>query len=106
MDGMARKCEKADVVMPDPPRAGCSPKFLRSLLTLAPGRIVYISCNPETLARDLATLVRGGYTVKRIQPFDMFPFTGHVECVVCLTKRKNGSREGYHHESKKQRARS
>ncbi len=86
MSGMARARERADVVMLDPPRAGCSGKFLQSLLTLAPRRIVYISCNPETLARDLATLVRGGYAVRRIQPVDMFPYTSHVESVVCLTK--------------------
>ena len=89
MSGMARARERADVVMLDPPRAGCSQKFLQSLLSLAPRRIVYISCNPETLARDLVTLVRGGYEVKKIQPFDMFPFTHHVESVVCLTRRTN-----------------
>lgn len=86
MSAMARAHERADVVMLDPPRAGCSQKFLQSLLTLAPRRIVYISCNPETLARDLHTLTRGGYAVKKIQPFDMFPYTNHVENVVCLTK--------------------
>ncbi len=77
--------EHFDVVITDPPRAGCSPAFLRSLLSLAPDRIVYVSCNPETLARDLYTLTKGGYKVRRIQPVDMFPFTGHVECVVMLT---------------------
>lgn len=86
MSAMARAREHADVVMLDPPRAGCSPKFLQSLLSLAPRRIVYISCNPETLARDLHTLTRGGYTVRRIRPFDLFPYTNHVETVVCLTK--------------------
>ena len=86
MQTMANERRHADVVMLDPPRAGCSHKFLQSLLTLAPSRIVYISCNPETQARDLATLVRGGYEVKKIQPVDMFPFTSHVECVVCLTR--------------------
>lgn len=86
MQGMAEAGERADVVMLDPPRAGCSQKFLRSLLTLAPRRIVYISCNPETQARDLLTLTRGGYAVKKIQPVDMFPFTSHVESVVCLTR--------------------
>ena len=87
MSEMARAREHADVVMLDPPRAGCSPKFLQSLLSLAPRRLVYISCNPETLARDLHTLIRGGYTVKQIQPFDMFPYTNHVESVVCLTRK-------------------
>lgn len=87
MNEMARRHERADVVMLDPPRAGCSQKFLTSLLTLAPRRMVYISCNPETLARDLHTLVRGGYEVKKIQPVDMFPYTSHVETVVSLKKR-------------------
>ena len=86
MQDMAMKRERADVVMLDPPRAGCSQKFLQSLLTLAPRRMVYISCNPETLARDLHTLTRGGYEVKKIQPVDMFPYTSHVECLVCLTR--------------------
>ena len=87
MTEMARRHERADVVMLDPPRAGCSQKFLNSLLTLAPHRMVYISCNPETLARDLHILTRGGYEVRKIQPVDMFPFTSHVETVVCLKKR-------------------
>ena len=87
MRDMAARGQSADVVITDPPRAGCSPQFLRSLLTLAPARIVYVSCNPETLARDLYTLTKGGYKVKKIQPVDMFPWTGHVESVVCLTRR-------------------
>ena len=86
MCDLAARGQGADVVVTDPPRAGCSPRFLRSLLTLAPKRIVYVSCNPETLARDLYTLVKGGYAVRKIQPVDMFPWTGHVECVVCLKR--------------------
>ena len=89
MHEMAKNREHADVVMLDPPRAGCSQKFLQALLTLAPRRIVYISCNPETLARDLHTLVRGGYNVNKIQPVDMFPYTSHVESLVCLTRQTN-----------------
>lgn len=87
MREMAQKGEKVDVVITDPPRAGCSMQFLRSLITLAPKRIVYISCNPETLARDLAILTRNGYKVKRMQGVDMFPHTSHVESVVCLTRK-------------------
>lgn len=87
MEACAERGEQVDVVLTDPPRAGCSPKFLRSLLALAPKRIVYISCNPETLARDLHTLTRGGYRAERIRPVDMFPFTNHVETVVCLTRK-------------------
>ena len=87
MEKCAARGEKIDVVITDPPRAGCSPKFLHSLMTLAPKRIVYVSCNPETLARDLHTLTtKGGYRVRKIQPVDMFPFTSHVESVVCLTR--------------------
>lgn len=78
--------EKYDVVIMDPPRAGASIDFLRSLVTLAPQKIVYISCNPETQARDLSFLTRKGYKVRRIQPVDMFPHTEHVETVALLTK--------------------
>lgn len=89
MDSVLKEGEKIDVVITDPPRAGCSPKFLKSLIALAPEKVVYISCNPETLARDLYTLRNGGYKVKKIQPVDMFPFTEHVECLVCLTRQTN-----------------
>jgi 23S rRNA (uracil1939-C5)-methyltransferase len=87
MQSLAEKGEKADVVITDPPRAGCSAKFLKSVINLAPKRIVYVSCNPETLSRDLFTLRKGGYKVKKIQPVDMFPFTEHVETVCLLSKR-------------------
>ncbi|MBQ8392899.1 MAG: 23S rRNA (uracil(1939)-C(5))-methyltransferase RlmD [Clostridia bacterium] len=87
MRDMASHREKADVVITDPPRAGCSMQFLRSLISLSPKRIVYISCNPETLARDLGTLVKNGYKVQKIQGVDMFPHTNHVESVVCLKRR-------------------
>ena len=83
---LARKKEKIDVVITDPPRAGCSMKFLKSLIELSPKRVVYISCNPETLARDLNVLVKSGYRVKKIQGVDMFPHTNHIECVVALTR--------------------
>ncbi len=83
--------EIPDVVVTDPPRAGCSRAFLQSLLALSPLRVVYVSCDPETLARDLYTLTRGGYRVRKIQPVDMFPFTGHIECV-CLLERPAGEK--------------
>ena len=83
----AENGEEFDVVIMDPPRAGASLEFLRSLVTLAPKKVVYISCNPETQARDLSFLTRKGYKVKRIQPVDMFPHTEHVETVVCLERR-------------------
>lgn len=85
---MASHKEKADVVFMDPPRAGSDKKFLDSLLRLKPKKIVYISCNPETLARDLKHLTGNGYSVRQIQPVDMFPSTGHIETVVLLSKLK------------------
>ncbi len=83
---LARQREQMDVVFMDPPRAGSDEAFLSSLVQLSPGRVVYISCNPETQARDLKYLKKKGYTVKKIQPVDMFPMTGHVETVVLLSK--------------------
>lgn len=84
---LARKKEKIDVIITDPPRAGCSVKFLKSLVELHPKKVVYISCSPETLERDLKFLVKFGYRVKKIQPVDMFPYTNHVENVVLLTSK-------------------
>ena len=78
---------RPDAVILDPPRAGCAEELL---LTLARDerlpKIVYISCNPDTLARDAAILVKEGYTMSDVYPFDLFPRTGHVESVVCLTR--------------------
>ena len=82
----ARKGDNFDVVIMDPPRAGASLEFLRCLVELAPQKIVYVSCNPETLARDLSFLTRKGYKVRRIQPVDMFPHTEHVETVALLVR--------------------
>ena len=84
---MASHKEKADVVFMDPPRAGSDKKFLDSLLRLKPKKIVYISCNPETLARDLKHLTGNGYSVRQIQPVDMFPSTGHIETVVLIQRK-------------------
>ena len=84
---------KADVVIVDPPRKGCDEKLLATILDMKPERIVYVSCNPSTLARDLRLLSgdseaeTGGYRVVTVQPVDMFPWTEHVECVVKLEKR-------------------
>lgn len=84
---MAQQDEHADVVFMDPPRAGSDEAFLASLQKLGPEKIVYISCNPETLARDLKILVKRGYEVKRAVPVDMFGWTGHVETVALLTRK-------------------
>jgi tRNA/tmRNA/rRNA uracil-C5-methylase (TrmA/RlmC/RlmD family) len=70
----------------DPPRKGCSPPFLAQLVAFAPRTIVYVSCNPETQVRDLVPLRAAGYHVARVQPFDMFPQTRHLECVATLTR--------------------
>ncbi len=83
----ARNGEHYDVVIMDPPRAGASLDFLKCLVTLSPKKVVYISCNPETQARDVAFLVKHGYRVKKVQPVDMFPHTDHVECVVSLVRK-------------------
>ena len=82
---MAEAGETVDVVLMDPPRAGSDERFLRALAKLAPTRVVYVSCNPETLTRDLAVLTQYGYRATAIQPVDMFPFTHHVETVVMLS---------------------
>ncbi len=71
----------ADVVVVDPPRAGCDKKVLETFAAMRPEKIIYVSCNPATLARDLKILDELGYRTKKIQPVDMFPFTSHVESV-------------------------
>ena len=88
MVGMAEANEKVDVVFMDPPRAGSDIPFLKSIATLKPKKVVYVSCNVETQARDLAFLCKNGYKVGRIQPVDMFPHTNHVECVVLLSRKE------------------
>jgi len=85
---LAKEKQKIDVVIMDPPRAGSDKAFLSSLVSLAPERVVYISCNPETQQRDLFFLVKNGYKVRKIQPVDMFPHTKHVETVVLMTKKQ------------------
>ena len=79
--------EHIDAAFIDPPRAGCTSSFLNSLAKLAPDRIIYISCNPETQARDLRVLGRLGYRAEICYPFDMFPHTNHTESVVSLSKK-------------------
>lgn len=83
---LAEENLKADVVIMDPPRAGSDINFLKSVVKLSPKKVVYVSCNPETLKRDLTYLSKNKYKVRRIQPVDMFPHTEHVECVVLMSK--------------------
>ena len=88
MVSMAEEGEKADVVFMDPPRSGSDEAFLSSVIRLSPKRIVYVSCGPDTLARDLKYLTRNGYQVRKMQPVDMFGFTEHCEMVVQLVKKR------------------
>ena len=85
---MAEKNEHADVVIMDPPRTGSDEAFLSSVVRLSPDRIVYVSCGPDTLARDLKYLTRHGYRAKECTPFDCFPMTGHIETVVLMSKER------------------
>ncbi|OHD17487.1 MAG: 23S rRNA (uracil-5-)-methyltransferase RumA [Spirochaetes bacterium GWD1_61_31] len=75
------------VAVVDPPRAGCDPALLAALLKLGPERLLYVSCDPATLARDLCLLTQGGYAVREVQPVDMFPQTSHIETLVKLERR-------------------
>ncbi|SFB15438.1 23S rRNA (uracil1939-C5)-methyltransferase [Lentibacillus halodurans] len=72
---------RPDVIVVDPPRKGCDEELLKAMIDMEPKRIVYVSCNPSTLARDLGILEDGGYATQEVQPVDMFPQTHHVECV-------------------------
>lgn len=77
---------KADVIVVDSPRKGCDEKLLETIINMAPKRMVYVSCNPATLARDLKYMVSNGYEVKEVQPVDQFPQTVHIESVVLVSR--------------------
>ena len=79
---------KPDCIIMDPPRTGSTPRFIDAVAKLKPSRVVYISCGPESLARDLDIFSKKGYVVRKIQPVDMFPYTEHVETVVLITRRE------------------
>ncbi|WP_138496474.1 23S rRNA (uracil(1939)-C(5))-methyltransferase RlmD [Paenibacillus pinistramenti] len=79
---------EADVIVVDPPRKGCDPRLLETILEMKPERVVYVSCNASTLARDLAILEEGGYRTVEVQPVDMFPHTVHVECCALIVRSK------------------
>lgn len=77
---------QADVIVVDPPRKGCDEALLNTIIEMKPKRIVYVSCNPATLARDLRILEDGGFETKEVQPVDMFPMTSHVELVALMSR--------------------
>jgi len=89
MPEMAERGIKTDVIVVDPPRRGCDEKTLEAIIKTSPDRIVYVSCNPATLARDLRYLEDRGYKTKKVQPIDMFPHSHHVECVTLMSNVKN-----------------
>lgn len=92
MVGMAAEAKRdksvrlPDVVLMDPPRAGSDKAFLSSMVKMGPEKVVYVSCNPETLARDVDWLEKNGYKAQGVWPVDMFPHTSHVEVVTCLQR--------------------
>ena len=86
MPALYKQGIRPDVVVVDPPRAGCTETVLRTFANMKPQRIVYVSCNPATLARDLAILKELGYLAQEVQPVDLFPQTSHVETVVLLSR--------------------
>jgi len=82
--GERSEAPKPDVVVVDPPRAGLHPRVVARVCELRPKRVVYVSCNPATLARDLKDFAAGGFALAEVTPFDMFPHTPHIECVARL----------------------
>jgi 23S rRNA (uracil1939-C5)-methyltransferase len=88
---LVQRAGRPDVVLVDPPRAGLSKKVVRRIVEASPKRIVYVSCNPTTLAPNAAELVQAGWTLRTVRPVDMFPQTHHIECVALL-ERSEGPR--------------
>ena len=86
MQALAKDGQNFDVIILDPPRAGSTPTFLKATTQLAQKKIVYVSCNVVTQARDLKVLLDSGFAIERVTPVDMFPHTKHVECVVVLSR--------------------
>ena len=86
MQALAKEGQNFDVIILDPPRAGSTPTFLKATTQLAQKKIVYVSCNVVTQARDLKVLLDSGFAIERVTPVDMFPHTKHVECVVVLSR--------------------
>lgn len=88
MMALAMAGQKADVVVLDPPRSGSTPDFVRAVRDLAPKRVVYVSCNPETMGRDFEWFHKAGFEVKEAWPVDMFAWTDHIECVALLERKE------------------
>ena len=86
MRELVERAGRPDVLVVDPPRSGLSQKIVRRIIEASPKRIVYVSCNPTTLAPNAAQLAEAGYVLKRVRPVDMFPQTHHVECVALLER--------------------
>jgi 23S rRNA (uracil1939-C5)-methyltransferase len=86
MRELVEQAGRPDVVVVDPPRAGLSQKVVRRLIESQPSRVVYVSCNPTTLAPNAAQMVEAGYHLTRVRPVDMFPQTPHIECVALLER--------------------
>ncbi|MFL5837305.1 MAG: class I SAM-dependent RNA methyltransferase, partial [Solirubrobacteraceae bacterium] len=83
---LVERAGRPDVVVVDPPRAGLSKKAVRRLIEAAPKKVVYVSCNPTTLAPNAAQLADAGYALRRVRPVDLFPQTPHIECVAVLER--------------------
>ena len=86
IDGASRRGVKLDAIVVDPPRKGVSRDVIDAMLRMAPKRIVYVSCDPATLARDVKLLSEGGYALRHAEAFDLFPRCAHVETVCLLSK--------------------
>src|SRR5262249_37837672 len=86
MRELVERAGRPDVLVVDPPRSGLSQKVVRRVIEAAPRRIVYVSCNPTTLAPNAAQLVEAGYRLSKVRPVEMFPQTPHIECVALLER--------------------
>ena len=86
MRDLVERAGRPDLCVIDPPRAGLSQKVVRRIIEAGPRRIVYVSCNPTTLAPNAAQLVEAGWSLSRVRPVDMFPQTPHIECVALLER--------------------
>ena len=84
---MGKENKKIDAIIVDPPRKGCDSKLLDTIDEMKINKMIYVSCDPATLARDLKIMVEKGYDIKLVQPVDMFPHTSHIETVCLLSKK-------------------